>query len=251
MLMTGRYFALHVGDTGGGGLSGTNGVPLAFTFIPMALQSAGYHTYFLGKWHLGQSSFSQSPKSRGFNRSLFYFGGQEDYYSKAGELKDCDEPVADWWQSSETVNGPATTIDGWNTTYSLYLYNDRGVQYITEHPVDEPMFFYFASQNIHDPHQVWPRDRPPRFLLCVDAPHYHFQILTVWYLHASAGPSAVHRHVSADCRVPNGWSRLCVLSPSSCHCDGVSPGRGGCRSCVENSVLPCSLQKMVFVLSRV
>lgn len=82
MLMTGRYYDVHIGQTGGGGEGNTNGVPLGFTLIPQALQTAGYHTYFLGKWHLGQSTFAQAPVSRGFNRSLFYFGGQEDYYNK-------------------------------------------------------------------------------------------------------------------------------------------------------------------------
>lgn len=62
----------------------------------------------------------------------------------------CSEPIADWWEDRQ----PATDIEGWNTTYSLYLYNARAEQYISEHPVNTPMFFYFASQNIHDPHQV-------------------------------------------------------------------------------------------------
>jgi hypothetical protein len=42
MLMTGRYYDVHVGQTGGGGAGNTNGVPLAFTLLPQALQTAGY-----------------------------------------------------------------------------------------------------------------------------------------------------------------------------------------------------------------
>ena len=36
----------------------------------------------LGKCHLGESSVAQTPHSRGFNKSLIYFTGQEDYYTK-------------------------------------------------------------------------------------------------------------------------------------------------------------------------
>ena len=49
MLMTGRQFELHIGQTGGGGTGHTNGVPLNLTFLPEALKQANYKTAFLGK----------------------------------------------------------------------------------------------------------------------------------------------------------------------------------------------------------
>lgn len=80
MLLTGRQFELHVGETGGGGTGHTNGVPLNFTLLPAALKKANYKTVFFGKWHLGESMVAQYPYKRGFGHSLGYLGGQEDYF---------------------------------------------------------------------------------------------------------------------------------------------------------------------------
>ena len=185
MILTGRY-ELHYAQTGGGGTGHTNGVPLNFTLLPEALQQAGYRTAFLGKWHLGESSLAQTPKARGFDFSLGYFGGQEDYYlhnvgadwpdgniSRAvlpphmqktcaadGKCK-CD--IIDLWTSDLQTQGPAPT----NLTgeYSMFFYTRRAVELINsqarlmQSSPDSRLFMYFASQLIHDPHQV-----PQRFI---------------------------------------------------------------------------------------
>lgn len=90
---------------------------------------------------------------------------QEDYYSKQAGCFDnvqgsgkhaCPFPVADFWEGDH----PATNITGWNTTYSLYIYTAQAIHLIeaqaaaTKTVNTSRFFMYFASQNIHDPHQV-------------------------------------------------------------------------------------------------
>lgn len=185
MIMTSRY-ELHFAQTGGGGTGHTNGVPVNFTLLPEALRSAGYTSYGIGKWHLGESSAAQTPKARGFDFWLGYFGGQEDYYlhnvyadwpdanttsmplpphmrKECTPSGNCKCYIIDLWQSDSHVEGPAPI----NLTgkYSMDFYTKAAVDLIhrqatlTKTVSDSRMFLYFASQLIHDPHQV-----PQRFI---------------------------------------------------------------------------------------
>lgn len=186
MILSGRY-QLHYDTTGGGGTGHTNGLPLNFTLLPEAMRSAGYTTSFLGKWHLGESQVEQTPHRRGFDWSLGYFGGQEDYYTHnvAASWPDgntstarlpgnmtktcnmngaCKCEIVDLWQSDPTSQGPAAlSLTG---EYSMFFYARRAVEIIeaqaavaTAGTNDTRMFMYFASQLVHDPHQV-----PQRFI---------------------------------------------------------------------------------------
>lgn len=186
MILSGRY-QLHYDKTGGGGTGHTNGLPLNFTLLPEALAKEGYVSAFIGKWHLGEAEWAQTPHHRGFRYSLGYFGGQEDYYlhNVAAEWPngsssteplpmpmkktcnpstgDCKCDIIDLWQSSPTSQGPAPV----NLTgeYSMYFYTRRAVDFIRQQAArtaadsGSRLFLYFASQLIHDPHQV-----PQRFI---------------------------------------------------------------------------------------
>ncbi len=185
MIMTSRY-ELHFAQTGGGGTGHTNGVPLNFTLLPEALRTAQYTSYGMGKWHMGESSPAQTPKARGFDYWLGYFGGQEDYYlhnvyadwpdANASHVplpshmdKECTSAgsckcyIIDLWQSDPQTEGPAPV----NLTgeYSMLFYTRAAVDVIHRQAAlaqtapDSRMFLYFASQLIHDPHQV-----PQRFI---------------------------------------------------------------------------------------
>ena len=140
----------------------------------------------LGWGSLGESSPAQTPKARGFDYWLGYFGGQEDYYlhnvyadwpdANAGNVplpphmdKQCTPAgnckcwIIDLWQSDPQTEGPAPT----NLTgeFSMLFYTRAAVETIhrqaelTQTVPNSSMFLYFASQLIHDPHQV-----PQRFV---------------------------------------------------------------------------------------
>eukprot|EP00729_Bicosta_minor_P022461 gene22461-9870_t len=59
-------------------------VTRGMTMLPRKLQSVGYVTHHIGKWHLGMAMDWQTPFGRGFNTSLGYLGGGEDHYTQGG-----------------------------------------------------------------------------------------------------------------------------------------------------------------------
>ena len=62
----------------------TAAVAAAFPFVAEPLRDlANYSTYMLGKWHLGHANESRLPVHRGFQHSLGYLTGQEDYYCRS------------------------------------------------------------------------------------------------------------------------------------------------------------------------
>lgn len=51
------------------------------TILPQYLQTLGYMSHSVGKWHLGHCSKLMSPTHRGFLSHVGYWGGKEDYYT--------------------------------------------------------------------------------------------------------------------------------------------------------------------------
>src|SRR5512139_812182 len=47
--------------------------------LPQLLKDAGYHTYMVGKWHLGKSP-GQIPRARGFERDFTLLDGMGSYW---------------------------------------------------------------------------------------------------------------------------------------------------------------------------
>ncbi len=58
--------------------AGPQEVPKTEIMLPALLQSKGYHTMGLGKWHLGDSPASR-PEARGFDEYLGFYGGGSMY----------------------------------------------------------------------------------------------------------------------------------------------------------------------------
>ena len=74
-----RFLRPGAGTDGQG--SGTaTAVPLRFRLLPQALQSAGYETLMIGKWHLGYFAEAVLPTGRGFESFFGYYG--------AGDFRD-------------------------------------------------------------------------------------------------------------------------------------------------------------------
>ena len=58
---------------------GDSAVHKDYVFLPKLLQSAGYESHQLGKWHLGSFKQEYTPAGRGFNTSFGFLGGFETY----------------------------------------------------------------------------------------------------------------------------------------------------------------------------
>ncbi|MBN3520946.1 arylsulfatase [Algoriphagus lutimaris] len=111
--------------------------------LPALLQSAGYHTYMAGKWHLGDR-LEDGPMAKGFEHSFSINGeGAANHYSNLGIFSESaitgyteDGEKADWKEGD----------------YSTDFYTDKLISYIDRHREDGKPFFTFAAYT--SPH--WP-----------------------------------------------------------------------------------------------
>jgi arylsulfatase A-like enzyme len=119
------------------------------TTLPQVLKDAGYHTYMVGKWHMGKSP-DKIPAARGFERDFSLLDGAGSYW--------------DMW--SFTAANPKSTFteDGRYLTklpkdyYATKTYTDKVISFIEEGRKDgKPFFAYVSHQAPHDPYHL-PRD---------------------------------------------------------------------------------------------
>jgi arylsulfatase len=117
--------------------------------LPQLLKGAGYHTYMVGKWHLGKAP-EQIPAARGFERDFSLLDGAGSY----------------WDMTNFTAAAPKSvfTEDGRYLTklpkgyYATKTYTDKLIGFIdANHGDGKPFFAYVAHQAPHDPYHL-PRD---------------------------------------------------------------------------------------------
>jgi len=114
--------------------------------LPQLLKGAGYHTYMVGKWHMGKAP-DQIPAARGFERDFSLLDGAGSY----------------WDMTNFTAASPKSvfTEDGRYLTrlpkhyYATKTYTDKLIGYIEANRHDgKPFFAYVAHQAPHDPFQL-------------------------------------------------------------------------------------------------
>jgi arylsulfatase len=117
--------------------------------LPQLLKGAGYHTYMVGKWHLGKEP-DLIPAARGFERDFSLLDGAGSY----------------WDMTNFTAASPRSvfTEDGKYLTdlpkdyYATKTYTDKLIGFIDANRGDgKPFFAYVAHQAPHDPYHL-PRD---------------------------------------------------------------------------------------------
>jgi arylsulfatase A-like enzyme len=114
--------------------------------LPQLLKGAGYHTYMVGKWHLGKAP-EQIPAARGFERDFSLLDGAGSY----------------WDMTNFTGASPLSvfTEDGRYLTklpddyYATKTYTDKLIGFIDANRGDgKPFFAYVAHQAPHDPYHL-------------------------------------------------------------------------------------------------
>ena len=112
--------------------------------VPALLRDTGYHTYMVGKWHLGNKPES-NPHQKGFEHSFALLEGAGNHYNNHSALGG--------GYSHYTEDGDSTTwADG---KYSTDFYTDKLIEYIDQNKKDErPFFAYAAYTSPHWPLQV-------------------------------------------------------------------------------------------------
>jgi arylsulfatase A-like enzyme len=117
--------------------------------LPQLLKDAGYHTFMVGKWHLGKAP-AQIPAARGFERDFSLLEGAGSY----------------WDRTNFTAASPQSvfTEDGRYLTrlpedyYATKTYTDKLIGFIdANHGDGKPFFAYVAHQAPHDPYHL-PRE---------------------------------------------------------------------------------------------
>jgi arylsulfatase len=110
--------------------------------IPELLQQAGYHTYTVGKWHLGLRP-EDNPHRKGFEKSFVTLEGGANHYSSRGIFPDA--PESPYTENGQKANWP-------EGAYSTDFYTDKLISYIESNREDKQPFFAFAAYT--SPH--WP-----------------------------------------------------------------------------------------------
>ena len=117
--------------------------------LPKLMKDAGYHTYMVGKWHLGKAP-DKIPAARGFERDFTLLDGMGSY----------------WDMTNMTALNPTSvfTEDGKYLTrlpknyYATETYTDKMINFIDEGRKDgKPFFAYVSHQAPHDPYHL-PKD---------------------------------------------------------------------------------------------
>ena len=134
-LMTGRSPA-RFGITGP---IGRGVVPLDEHFLPQTFQKAGYQTFMVGKWHLGERSDDHTPNARGFDHFYGCLGGVIDYYThRRGRGLD--------WQR----NGKPVIEEG----YSTDLFAAEAIRLLKNRDQKKSVFLYLPFNAPHQPAQA-------------------------------------------------------------------------------------------------
>ena len=114
--------------------------------LPELLKGAGYHTYMVGKWHLGKAP-ELIPAARGFERDFSLLDGAGSY----------------WDMMNFTGAAPKSvfTEDGRYLTelpkdyYATKTYTDKLIGFIdANHGDGKPFFAYVSHQAPHDPYHL-------------------------------------------------------------------------------------------------
>lgn len=118
--------------------------------LPLLLRDAGYHTYSVGKWHLGTEA-DHTPTTAGFERSFQLLQGAGDHFGDIALAP--SDSVSTYWVDGDYGSWP----DG---GYSTEVYTDRLIDFIDEGMDDGHPFFAFAAYT--SPH--WPLQVPEEYL---------------------------------------------------------------------------------------
>jgi arylsulfatase len=114
--------------------------------LPQLLKDAGYHTYMVGKWHLGKAP-DQIPAARGFERDFSLLDGMGSYW--------------DMTNFAATTPKSVYTEDGRYLKklpkgfYATKTYTDKLIGFIDANRGDgKPFFAYVAHQAPHEPYHL-------------------------------------------------------------------------------------------------
>ena len=133
-LLTGRYQQRFGYEFNSGGGKDPVGLPVTEKTVADLLESAGYATGAIGKWHLGKEP-QFHPLKRGFDEYFGFLGGAHDYLDAAGDSRN---PIL---RGTNRVS---------NIDYTTDAFGREAVNFIEKHKA-EPWFVYLPFNAVHAP----------------------------------------------------------------------------------------------------
>jgi len=115
------------------------GLDLSERILPQRLNSLGYRSLMVGKWHLGNYTPAYAPPARGFEHFYGFLSGGIGYW-------DHNHGGGHDWQR----NGKTVREEG----YATHLLGDEAVQLIEQHQSQQPLFLYLAMAAPHMPNEA-------------------------------------------------------------------------------------------------
>jgi arylsulfatase len=117
--------------------------------LPQLLRDSGYHTYMVGKWHLGKSP-DLIPAARGFERDFSLLDGAGSYWDMTN--LSAASPKSIYTEDGKYLSALPSDF------YATKTYTDKLIGFIdANHGDGKPFFAYVAHQAPHDPYHL-PRD---------------------------------------------------------------------------------------------
>lgn len=108
------------------------------------LGAAGYQTYAVGKWHIGDTGQSL-PRKHGFDKSLVFDATGADNWADRSYLPLYER--IEWFENDRPIARPGDD-------YSSQLFVDTMIDYIEGGDQKRPFFGYLAFQAVHIPVQA-------------------------------------------------------------------------------------------------
>ena len=116
--------------------------------LPRLLREAGYHTYSVGKWHLGMEP-ENGPLAAGFERSFNLIDGAANHFNSIGFFEGGSTYRADGEEAALPEGG-----------YTTEVFTNRLIEFIESNAGDGQPFFGYAAYT--SPH--WPLQVPDDYL---------------------------------------------------------------------------------------
>ncbi len=113
--------------------------------IPEVLREAGYHTYMVGKWHLGEGP-GKDPYDRGFEETFILGTGGGSHWNDMKALSPLQH--MDYTRNGKPVDLPPDFYSTKNYTDSIISFIDRNKA------SNRPFFTYLSYTAVHDPLHV-------------------------------------------------------------------------------------------------
>jgi arylsulfatase A-like enzyme len=114
--------------------------------VATRMKDAGYHTYMVGKWHLGHTE-STIPYARGFEHSFALMESGADNWT--------EQPYSPMYKAVHYYEDDKQVSLPTENYFSTNYYTDKMMKYIGDNLKDgKPFFSYISYQAVHYPHQA-------------------------------------------------------------------------------------------------